>query len=211
MGESGSRIDRGIEHSGLQGSGQRTSSWPNRDCVPDRGFTLIELLVVIAIIAVLIALLLAGGTGSPRGRPAHPMREQSQQLGLAMHNYESAMAACRRRKSCSSIRSGAVSWKSQWGVTSRITPYLELGPDLQLDQLRHQNDRPLTTRRPSPRNCGLYLPKRNQSSGRSRARTARGRDAVIFGVSDYGWCEGDWYVYGGAITAAAESECLRSQ
>ena len=34
-----------------------------------RAFTLIELLVVIAIIAVLIALLAAGGPGRTRGRP----------------------------------------------------------------------------------------------------------------------------------------------
>ena len=43
-----------------------------------RGFTLIELLVVIAIIAVLIALLLASGASSPRGGPAHPVRQQRQ-------------------------------------------------------------------------------------------------------------------------------------
>ena len=43
-----------------------------------RAFTLIELLVVIAIIAVLIALLLAGGTGRTRGGPPHPVHQQPQ-------------------------------------------------------------------------------------------------------------------------------------
>ena len=42
------------------------------------GFTLIELLVVIAIIAVLIALLLPGRAGGPRGRPPRPVHQQPQ-------------------------------------------------------------------------------------------------------------------------------------
>ena len=45
---------------------------------PLRGFTLVELLVVIAIIGILIAPAIAGGPGSPRGRPTYTVLQQSE-------------------------------------------------------------------------------------------------------------------------------------
>ena len=85
---------------------------------PRRGFTLIELLVVIAIIAVLIALLLPAVQAAREAARRIQCTNNLKQIGLAMHNYQSAN---------NSLPPGIKG--SIWGTwLVFILPYVEQGP-----------------------------------------------------------------------------------
>jgi prepilin-type N-terminal cleavage/methylation domain-containing protein/prepilin-type processing-associated H-X9-DG protein len=160
-----------------------------------RGFTLIELLVVIAIIAVLIALLLPAVQAAREAARRIQCTNNLKQLGLAVHDYESTNGTLPPQQIVG-YRGTTIIFKSQWGVTSRLAPFMELGPLYNSLNFSLKTSDPGNSTVVSTSIKALICP----SEIRPDPYTSTSASGVTstYAVSNYGWNVGDWYVFGGA-------------
>lgn len=90
-----------------------------------KGFTLVELLVVIAIIGILVGLLLPAVQAAREAARRMQCSNNLKQLGLALHNYESAFKVLPYGSSW--VGGPSVNWIRMSGHLA-LLPYIEQGP-----------------------------------------------------------------------------------
>tara|TARA_R110002073_G_scaffold60209_22_gene151304 strand:- start:8010 stop:9023 length:1014 start_codon:yes stop_codon:yes gene_type:complete len=88
-----------------------------------RGFTLVELLVVIAIIGVLVGLLLPAVQAAREAARRMQCGNNLKQIGLALHNYESAYRVWPAQSSSPSQGKGFITKRGSWFTA--VLPFIE--------------------------------------------------------------------------------------
>lgn len=161
-----------------------------------RGFTLIELLVVIAIIGVLIALLLPAVQAAREAARRSQCTNNLKQMGLALHNYEAVAGAW---PMADVIANPAFPSQTTNGfsVHVRILPFMEQGVafDALNFTVNHQNDANTTV---VGMKVAVYTcPSDTNGNQLTSFKSKPSGTAVVASVTSYGFCQGDWYLWGG--------------
>ncbi len=154
-----------------------------------RAFTLIELLVVIFIIGVLIGLLLPAVQAAREAARRAKCLNNLKEIGLAVLNYESSNGVL----PMSMVLTGTgntVFTSSGWSVQARILPYLEASALF--------NSSNFSVFKEDPANLSLVAASVGTFLCPSEVRPeVSTHDYGLAGVTNYGVCNGDWFVWGG--------------
>jgi prepilin-type processing-associated H-X9-DG protein len=154
---------------------------------------LIELLVVIAIIAVLIALLLPGVQAAREAARRIQCTNNLKQLGLALANYEGVAGVL--PPSLVVAGNGAGYWSNGWSIHGRLLPFLEQGAAFSSINFTLNYSAPENTTVSQVSLSSFLCPSEVRPDPKVTA-TSR------FGVANYNWASGDWYVWGGLNAGA---------
>ena len=151
--------------------------------------------MVIAIIAVLIALLLPAVQAAREAARRIHCVNNLKQLGLGMQNYESTNGVLPPQMVLSFNKAGGVFWKSSWSASSRIIPYLEQGTVYNaINYTNRVSDPSNATAVSTPLKVFLCPSEPNPQAFVS---TNGAGVTTTYGVSNYAWCVGNWYSFGG--------------
>ena len=167
--------------------GNRESTTMRRD--EDRGFTLIELLVVIAIIAVLIALLLPAVQAAREAARRAQCVNNLKQIGLAVANYESALGALPMTLALAGT-GNTVAYDTGWSAQARILPYIEGGALFSAANIGVFKEDPSNATVVRLTLAAFLCPSEINPAPYAH-------DYGVSGATNYGFCGGDWFVWGG--------------
>jgi prepilin-type N-terminal cleavage/methylation domain-containing protein len=154
-----------------------------------KAFTLIELLVVIAIIAVLISLLLPAVQSAREAARRAACVNNLKQLGLALHNYEAIAGAFPPSLVMEGYGNTITNWTG-WSIHARLMPLVEQGVAFNLANFWFSADGPQNVTVSSQKMAVLVCPSEPDPNPAS-ANTG------LSNITNYGWIQGDWYVWGG--------------
>ncbi len=154
-----------------------------------RGFTLIELLVVIAIIAVLIALLLPAVQAAREAARRTQCVNNLKQIGLAVNNYETSVGALPMTLAMSGI-GNTVFYDTGWSAQARILPFLEGNTLFNAANIGIFKEDPGNSTVVMLTVAAFICPSEINPKPYTH-------DYGVSGVTNYGFCGGDWFVWGG--------------
>lgn len=152
-------------------------------------FTLIELLVVIAIISVLISLLLPAVQSAREAARRASCVNNFKQLGLALHNYETLVGAFPPSIVMEGYGNTVTNWTG-WSIHARLLPLIEQGVSFNLANFWFSGDGPQNVTVAAMKMSVLVCPSEpdpNPAPG----------NVGVSNITNYGWIQGDWYVWGG--------------
>jgi prepilin-type processing-associated H-X9-DG protein len=158
---------------------------------------LIELLVVIAIIAVLIALLLPAVQAAREAARRIQCTNNLKQLGLGLSTYESSNGVLPPSLSLKGVGS-TVTWFGGWSIHGRILPFLEQGPMFDAINFAVNYETPINSTVSAQMVSVFICPSEFQTQPKAG-------DAGPIYPTNYGFCMGDWYVWGGFTSPANRS------